>query len=124
MIKEITTSKMVMPEHLNPAGNLFGGQMMAWMDKVTAMLALEFTGRNCVTVKADKIEFKEPVFLGDIVELKAATVQSGNTSLKISIIAKARKATGDRNDSRFVSSSIFTFVAMDDNKPTSNWRNR
>ena len=113
------TKQMVLSEHLNRHGNLFGGQMMAWMDIASAIHAAEIMNMNCVTVKADEIIFKVPVILGDIVTFECSEFERGNTSLTVSINV-TKSNLQDKNVE--VASSKFKFVAIDENgRPSSEW---
>ena len=67
---ETITKQMVMHEHLNRRGKLFGGKMMAWMDVASAICASDILNMDCVTVVANRIEFLVPVELGDILTAK------------------------------------------------------
>lgn len=116
-------TKLVMPQDLNPHGNLFGGVMMAWMDKITAILAMRVTGMNCVTVKVNEIEFKNPVKLQDVVTLEAYVKKLGNSSLTIGVEASSRHVT--QENIKDVATSEFVFVAVNDyDMPCSVWPNR
>jgi acyl-CoA hydrolase len=103
----LSSTKLVMPENLNPAGNLFGGQMMAWMDKVSAMLAYRIAKGNVVTASVSEINFLAPVQNGDQVELVALLTRLGNTSATIRVVAKVIKLDGVEND---VANAAFHFV--------------
>lgn len=115
------SKQMVLHEHLNRRGHLFGGQMMAWMDIAAAMHAFEIMQMDCVTVLADEILFKTPVELGDIVTFECIEQSRGNTSLTVSI--KVTKSNLVEKNIE-VASSNFKFVAVDENgKPSNNWNN-
>lgn len=110
-----------MPEHLNPFGNLFGGTMMSWMDKIAAMEAADYTKRNCVTAKVSEINFKTPVKLGNRVMLEASVREVGKTSLVIWVVARKKHLLFDS----FVvaASADFVFVAVDsEGKPDPSWK--
>lgn len=109
----VTSTKLVMPENLNPAGNLFGGQMMAWMDKTAGMLAFRIADGNAVTVQVSEINFKEPVHVGDQVELTAMLITTGKTSMKIKVTAR-RYALNDVL-LREVADAQFVFVKIGEN---------
>lgn len=108
---------MVLSEHLNRHGSLFGGQMMAWMDIAAAIHAAEIMRMNCVTVKASEIIFKTPVHLGDIVTFECYEMARGNTSLTVGITVT--KTNLEERDVE-VASSNFKFVAIDENGKASN----
>ena len=86
-------SQFVMPDHINVVGTLFGGQMIAWVDLSAAKVAHRFLkGTNvdgAVTRTIDKVEFKEPVYLGDWVNFLATIVSIGKTSFTIQVDAFA-----------------------------------
>ena len=68
-------SELVQPTHINTAGTLFGGYMLSWLDLAAAKAASEFLEETdawgSVTRALDKVEFKEPVYLGDWVKCKS-----------------------------------------------------
>lgn len=106
---------MVLAEHLNRRHNLFGGQLMAWMDIAAAMHCYEVMKMDCVTIKADEILFKVPVNLGDILTFECVEHARGNTSLTVHI-----KVTNQEGVE--VASSNFKFVAIDkEGKPSNEW---
>ena len=119
MLIKTETKQMVLAEHLNRRGNLFGGQMMAWMDIAAAMHCFEVMQMDCVTVLADQILFKVPVSLGDIVKFECVEHSRGRSSLTVSIVV-TKSNLKDKNVE--VASSNFKFVAIDENGiPTNEW---
>lgn len=117
------SNKLVMPEHLNPFGNLFGGQMMSWMDKIAAMEAIKHTARNCVTVKVSEIVFEEPVKLGDVVELNTFISKEGKSSLVVHV--RANRKNLKTGEEECAAQSYFTFVAInDEGRPDSSWEHK
>lgn len=111
------TKQMVMHEHLNRRGTLFGGQMMAWMDIASAIYASDIMKMDCVTVSVDRIEFLVPVKLGDILTFNCQEVARGRTSLTVGV----EVLIGDKH----VAKSNFKFVAIgEDGKPSDKWNNR
>ncbi len=85
--QETSHSFMVFPEDLNYAGTLFGGKILAEMDKTAAKAARRMLyGTECngaVTASLDKVDFKKPAQLGDIIELTAHITRLGRTSIEI-----------------------------------------
>ena len=105
---------MVMHEHLNRRGKLFGGQMMAWMDIASAIAANNVLKMDCVTVAVDRIEFLIPVELGDILVFNCKEVARGRTSITIGIEVL--------KDENIVAKSNFKFVAIDkEGRPCARW---
>ena len=77
--------RFVKYEDLNSYGTLFGGTLISWMDELAAILAIQHTCRECVTVSFKNIEFFLPAKLGDILRLEAEITQVHNTSMDIII---------------------------------------
>lgn len=115
------TKQLVMHEHLNRRGDLFGGQMMSWMDIAAAIHAYEVTNMQCVTVAVDRIEFLKPVSLGDLVTFEVTEKTRGMTSITLDV--KVYKS--NLKDKMIeVARSNFKFVAIDDEgNPSSRWNN-
>lgn len=106
-------SELVQPTHINTAGTLFGGYMLAWLDLAAAKAASEFLEKTdawgAVTRALDKVEFKEPVYLGDWVKCKSQIIKTGNTSLKIQVQAFAESKDHGK---RLACTADITFVAV------------
>ena len=106
-------SQFVMPDHINVVGTLFGGQMIAWVDLSAAKVAHRFLkGTNvdgAVTRTIDKVEFKEPVYLGDWVNFIATIVSIGKTSFTIQVDAYAE---GRHSNPRLACVATLVMVAV------------
>ena len=115
------TKQLVMHEHLNRRGDLFGGQLMSWMDIATAIYAYEITNMECVTVAVDRIEFIKPISLGDLVTFEVTEKERGITSITLNVIVYR----SDLKDKMIeVARSNFKFVALDEEgRPSSRWNN-
>ena len=115
------TKQLVMYEHLNRHGNLFGGTMMSWMDIAAAIHAYEITSMQCVTVAVDRIEFLLPVSLGDLVTFEVTEKDRGITSITLDVIVYKSNLKDKMIE---VARSNFKFVAIDDEgNPSSRWNN-
>ena len=80
------TYKLVMPEHLNHFGFLFGGYMLKWVDEIAWIAATqEFTDCKFVTIAMDNIEFKQSVTEGTILRFQAELTHRGNTSVQYTV---------------------------------------
>ena len=81
------TERLVRPEHMNAAGALFGGVILAWIDEAAAIAARKlFHTPNFATVAImGGIHFRRPIFLGDLVSLKSTLVRVGRTSLAFQV---------------------------------------
>jgi acyl-CoA thioesterase YciA len=107
---------IAMPADANPAGDIFGGWLMAQMDLAAGSVAARRARSRCATVSVDRITFLRPVFIGDEVSLHARLERIGNTSLTIRVEAWRRPRDGEAQSK--VTEATFVFVALDpDGKP-------
>ncbi len=105
--------KLVMPDQINSGGTLFGGQMMAWIDKLAAMTAQRHSESHVVTASIDQISFLAPVYQGDHVVMRGRIIYVGRTSMEIRVDVEAVnpiKGTTNKTTQAFL-----TFVALDGN---------
>jgi acyl-CoA hydrolase len=78
------TRKLVSPPDLNPANTLFGGQLLKWIDEEAAIFAMCQLGDNQVVTKyMSEIDFVNPAYNNDIIEIGCETVAVGRTSITI-----------------------------------------
>jgi len=77
--------EVMMPEHENPSGNIFGGVLLSKMDIAGAVAARQVHPGRVVTVAMDSVIFKKPVLRGDLLICWADVVKVGNTSIKTKI---------------------------------------
>jgi len=113
----VETRYLLMPQHANPFGTAFGGVIVAWIDMVAAMAAQKHCGREVVTASIDSLSFKEPVYIGDHVVLKAAVNYVGRTSMEVGVrVSREDPYSGKQT---IATTAHLTFVALDaDKKPT------
>jgi acyl-CoA thioesterase YciA len=105
-----------MPADTNPAGDIFGGWLMAHMDLAAASVATRRAMGRVATVAVDGMSFLKPVMVGDEVSFYGKIISTGRTSLKVQI--KAWRRLREAEDSMKVTEAIFTFVAIDkDGRP-------
>ena len=71
------TSKIMMPGDANNLGHVFGGVVMAMMDQAAAVAAIRHSRSACVTASIDRVDFREPIHLGDLVVMKASVNYRG-----------------------------------------------
>ncbi len=96
-------SRLCMIKDLGVSGNLFGGNMMAWLDEVAAIFAIQVTGEeNMVTVHYSDMTFKQPVKERDIVDFYCGKVRRGTTSVTFEIMARCEEKTVFCADAVFV----------------------
>jgi len=104
---------IAMPADTNPAGDIFGGWLMAQMDLAAGNAAARRARGRCVTIAVDGMAFLSPVHVGDEVSLYAKVLSVGRTSMKI--LVEAWRRPRHESDSVQVTKATFTFVAIDDN---------
>jgi len=102
---------IAMPADANPAGDIFGGWLMAQMDLAAGNVAARRARCRCATVSVDRITFLSPVHVGDEVSLHARIVKLGRTSLTIQVAAWRRSRDGEEQVK--VTEASFIFVALD-----------
>lgn len=107
------TSEIMMPGHANNLGHVFGGVVLAMMDKTAAVAAIRHSRSTCVTASIDRVDFREPIHLGDLVVMKASVNFVGRTSMEVGVRVEAEDLqSGNR---RHTNSCYLTFVAVDRN---------
>ncbi|MAD74383.1 MAG: acyl-CoA thioesterase [Rheinheimera sp.] len=110
-------TKTVFPGRTNHHNTLFGGEALAWMDEAAFIAATRFCRKPLVTVCSDRVDFKESIPAGTIIELVARVEHVGRTSIKVHVDIFVENMYSD--DQHKAISGSFTFVALDsDRKPT------
>lgn len=105
-------SHIVMPNHTNTLGNLMGGKLLHMIDIVGALSASRHASSNVVTAYIGEVTFKEPIKLGDVVELHCKVIWVGNTSMEVKVeVFRENIKTGDRI---LANDALLVFVALDD----------
>lgn len=110
-------TELMIPSYANFGGKIHGGILLSLMDKVAYACASKHAEAYCVTVSVDKVEFLQPVEVGELVSLHASVNHVGKTSLVVGIRVEAQNVK--LGTIKHTNSSYFTMVAKDDNdKPT------
>lgn len=92
-----TMTEYVLPTHANALGNVFGGQILAWLDLCAAICAQRHTGRVAITAGIDELSFEQPIKIGQVVRLVARVTATFKSSLEILVEVEGEDATtGDR----------------------------
>jgi len=107
------TSELMMPHHANNLGHVFGGVMLNMMDKTAAVAAFRHCRLNVVTASIDRVDFREPILVGDLVVMKASVNYVGKTSMEVGVRVEAEELLTGRR--RHTNSCYLTFVAVDRN---------
>lgn len=103
---------MVFPNDLNSNETVFGGLILAQMDRFAAVCADRHAGGVCVTVGVDAVHFIAPARRGDVLIFNAAVNRAWNSSMEVGCKVEAERIGG--GDRRHILSAYLTFVAQDD----------
>jgi acyl-CoA hydrolase len=106
--------KAVFPNTTNHYDTLFGGTAMQLLDEVAFITATRFTRKRCVTVSSDRIDFRQPIPSGTIIELVGKVSKIGNTSLDIKVEIFLEEMYSEVRTKAIT--GFFTFVALEDQK--------
>lgn len=109
--------KLVLPEHLNHYGYLFGGNMLKWVDEYSWIAAsLEFPGAQFVTIGMDKVEFRKPVSKGAILRFQVEKSRQGNSSVQYAVRVYADNIETGTEELVFSTHVSFVNVGADGRK--------
>jgi len=107
------TTHIVLPNDTNTLGNLFGGQLLAWMDVIASVSAHRHCKRVVVTASVNHVSFQKPIKHASIVTLEAKVSRSFNSSMEIFVdVFVEDQVTGEKEK---CNEAIYTFVAVDQN---------
>ena len=108
---ESTMTELMMPNMANNLGNVFGGVILSLVDRVAAVAAIRHARQTCVTVSFDRVDFLEPIHLGELVTARARVNFVGTTSMEVGVRVEAEDlVTGER---RHTNTCYVTYVAID-----------
>jgi acyl-CoA hydrolase len=113
----LSTTTLMTPELANFTGNVHGGHILRLVDQVAYACASQYAEKYCVTLSVDRVVFKVPVRVGDLVTMKAQVNYTGKTSLQVGVRVEARDLAG--GPVRHTNTCFLTMVAMVDGKPSS-----
>lgn len=109
----LVTTHLVLPEHTNAMGNIFGGTIMSWMDVIASIVAYRHCRSAVVTASVQDLSFLHPVKLGELVTLSASINYTSKRSVEVGVKVMAENAIS--GEKRHTSSAYFTFVSLDKN---------
>ena len=109
---EAVLTELMMPHHANIMGNVFGGHILSLVDRVAAVAAIRHSRRPCVTVSVDKVDFREPIRVGELVTAFARVNFAGRTSMEIGVKVIAENVMS--GEKRHTNSCYLTYVALDE----------
>ena len=107
-----------MPADTNAHGTIFGGWVMAQVDLAGSVPAFERAQGAVVTVAVNSFQFKQAVFVGDVVSFYAQVAKVGRTSVTVEVEVYAQRGRDGRGSVVKVTEATLTYVAVDkDRKP-------
>ena len=116
--RSVTLRFLAEPQHVNFGGKVHGGQVMKWIDQAAYACASGWCGCYCVTAYVGGIHFKEPIKIGDVVDVAALVIMTGRTSMHVAVDVSARDPK--LSVVRETTHCVLVFVAIDENtKPVS-----
>jgi uncharacterized protein (TIGR00369 family) len=114
--KPVSTSRLVLSQVMTPldaniTGNVHGGNIMKLADEAAGVVAIRHSGSNCVTAAVDRFDFHAPVYVGNLVTVKASLNHVGRTSMEIGVRVEAEDLRTGRKT--HTNSCYITMVAID-----------
>jgi len=107
-----TLTDMVLPGETNPLNNLFGGELLARMDRAASITARRHSRRVCVTASVNHVAFNKAIPLGSVVTVESKVSRAFKTSMEIFIdVWTEDRESGVKTKAN---EAIYTFVAVDD----------
>ena len=112
---KLRLAQMMTPNDANVLGKVFGGSILALIDLTASSVSSKFAGVVCVTAAFDRVDFLEPVEIGELIELDGIVSFVGRTSVEVTIDVHATRLTS--HERRHVNTARVTMVAIEDGKP-------
>jgi uncharacterized protein (TIGR00369 family) len=110
---EVILTELMLPSHSNFSGNIHGGFILSLMDKAAFASASKFSGEYCVTASVNRVDFLNPISVGDLLTMRARVNYVGNSSMVVGIRVESQNIrTGIV---KHCNSSYFSMVAKDAN---------
>lgn len=120
MLKEKTTAQsrteqvqIIMPEHINGYGRLFGGKLVEWIDIVAVVVARRHSNREVTTVSIDNLQFKDAAYCNNTILLIGQITYVGNTSMEVRVDTFVEDLNGKRS---LLNCAHLVMVALDENE--------
>lgn len=109
-VRRLALQVVTLPKDTNPLGTIFGGVILGYIDQAGYVEARRHGAHRWVTASIDRVDFKSPVLLGDIVSLFTRTERAGTSSVTVRVQVEAeRYLTGDTIE---VTTASITMVAV------------
>ena len=110
---QINMNQLMLPSHSNFSGKIHGGYVLNLMDQVAFACASKHSGHYCVTASVNRVDFLNPIEVGDLLTLKASINYTGRTSMVVGLRVESENV--QTGVVKHCNSSYFTMVAKDEN---------
>ncbi|MFK7832509.1 MAG: acyl-CoA thioesterase [Winogradskyella sp.] len=112
----IQISELMIPSNANFGGKIHGGYILSLMDRIAYACAAKHSQSYCVTASVNKVDFMNPIEVGELVTMKASVNYVGKSSMVVGIRVESENIrTGKK---KHCNSSYFTMVAVDESGKT------
>lgn len=109
----VSITELMLPTHSNFGGKVHGGYILNLMDQIAFACASKHSQSYCVTASVNRVDFLNPIEVGELVTLKASINYTGRTSMVVGVRVESENVkTGTK---KHCNSSYFTMVAKDEN---------
>ena len=112
----VTLVHQMQPADANLAGNVHGGTIMKIVDNAAGLAAMKHSEGPVVTAAMDEMSFLEPVYVGDVVTVRASVNEAFRTSMEVGVRVDAEDL--QTREVKHTSSAYLVFVALDDSGET------
>lgn len=106
----ITVAQQMTHEDANLAGNVHGGSIMKLIDNTAGLVAARHNQSNVVTASIDRLDFYSPVYIGNLIKIKASLNYVGKTSMEVGVKVEAEDVLTGKV--RHTATAYLTFVAL------------
>ena len=114
---QVSITQLMLPSHSNFSGKIHGGHILNLMDQIAFACASKHSGNYCVTASVNKVDFLNPIEVGELVTMKASVNYTGKTSMVIGLRVESENVRTGKV--KHCNSSYFTMVAKDENGKSS-----
>ncbi len=103
---------LMRPQYLNGYGNLFGGQLMSWIDEIASIVAMRHSEADITTAAIDNLNFKRGATVDDVIVLRGKITYVGRTSMEVRVDTYVESRKGIR---KCINRAYVVMVAVDEN---------
>lgn len=108
----VSITELMLPSHSNFSGKVHGGHILNLMDQIAFACASKHSHHYCVTASVNKVDFMNPIEVGELVTLRASINYTGQTSMVVGVRVESENITS--GEKKHCNSSYFTMVAKDE----------